>query len=398
MSSIQSRDGSRFDAQTSSTRCSRIHDAETACPVGFWTIEPVTGAVQFDADAQRMLDRGQNEPALRWADLQAAVTPNSHDALQHQLAEMPFGRDCGFVEFTLGLRSGAVRELRAQWSRQRGLVMGVLVDVSSAHRAAAAEETARTFEVALHAAETAARERSRLLATLGHELRNPLNAVLGFGHLLCMAEGAQHPSEQRLRWLNGILHAGRSMTRLVDDLVALGCAESRSAEADIATQPLLPCLKVAWELARAASGGCGVAWHPPEFHDVEDDTLVMFDAGRLQQVVMNLLCNAVKYNRPGGSVWICVRLQADQCVIDIRDDGLGIAARHVPHLFTPFFRADREGCEVPGIGLGLAVSNALIVAMRGTLEAESVEGQGSTFHIHLPLALAHQGVDRADLT
>jgi signal transduction histidine kinase len=114
---------------------------------------------------------------------------------------------------------------------------------------------------------------------------------------------------------------------------------------------------------------------------------VLADRQRLKQVLLNLASNAVKYNRHGGSIQVsCSETAGGRVAIAVRDTGLGIPAAKMDRLFRPYDRLGAEHTEVPGTGMGLALSKGLVEAMDGRLEAASVEGEGTTFTVELPLA------------
>jgi signal transduction histidine kinase len=113
------------------------------------------------------------------------------------------------------------------------------------------------------------------------------------------------------------------------------------------------------------------------------------DAMRLKQVLINLLANGIKYNRPGGSVELRAKVEGTQCVLDVRDTGIGLPADQLDKLFQPFQRLGREATTIEGSGLGLALSQALVQAMGGSLSAHPLpeeEGAGTAFRLVLRLA------------
>ena len=117
------------------------------------------------------------------------------------------------------------------------------------------------------------------------------------------------------------------------------------------------------------------------------DLVVHADRTRLLQVLLNLLSNAVKYSRPGGSIELSVSRGADsRARVDVSDTGIGIAASELPHIFEPFQRGGQAHGSVEGAGIGLAVTQALVLLMDGTVHVASTPGQGTTFSVCLPLA------------
>jgi signal transduction histidine kinase len=118
-----------------------------------------------------------------------------------------------------------------------------------------------------------------------------------------------------------------------------------------------------------------------------EPVLVQGDRTRLKQVIVNLLDNAIKYTPKGGDISLRVQAQDDQAILVVQDNGIGIPAASLPHVFERFFRADQaRSREIGGAGLGLAIVHSICAAHRGRVEVESTEGKGSRFKVILPLA------------
>lgn len=121
--------------------------------------------------------------------------------------------------------------------------------------------------------------------------------------------------------------------------------------------------------------------------DVEGDTWVPGDPVRLQQVIVNLLDNAIKYTPPGGTVWLDVRTQRSRGVVEVRDNGIGIPAQCLPYVFDRFYRADKaRSRESGGTGLGLSIVRAICAAFDGVATIHSHEGTGTVVQVEFPLA------------
>lgn len=252
---------------------------------------------------------------------------------------------------------------------------GVIRDVTERRRVESALRAAR------ETAEAASRAKSEFLSRMSHELRTPLNAILGFGQLMELE--ATSPSEADSA--DHILKAGRHLLALINDVLDITGIESGrlhiSAEAVRTSEVVDEVVSLVAPLATA----CGVSL------TVERDALeghyVQADRQRLKQVLLNLVANAAKYNRPGGSVHTRLEICADdRARIVVEDTGIGIAPAKLGRLFTPFDRLGAEATGVEGTGLGLALSKHLAEAMGGTLGASSTLDAGSSFWIELPSA------------
>lgn len=230
-------------------------------------------------------------------------------------------------------------------------------------------------------AESASRTKTMLLSYLAHEIGNPLNAIMGFAQL--MEADASHPlPPEQARRLEHVAASGRHLQALIRDLLDLGSLET--GRLAVRLQPIevgtavVPAVKAVSALAGHSS--IQLIWAETEMPSAR----VVADPGRLQQCLSNLLTNGIKYNRAGGWVRVEVDSRDDEVEIRVSDNGLGLTASQLEHLFEPFNRLGRQGGTVPGSGLGLVVTRQLVEAMHGTLSVASIAGQGSRFSIVLP--------------
>lgn len=240
-------------------------------------------------------------------------------------------------------------------------------------------------------AETANEEKSQFLSRMSHELRTPLNAVLGFAQLLEMDADAS-----QLDSLHQIRRAGRHLLNLINEVLDISRIESGqmalSQEPVLVADLILEVVELMAPMAfersvtlSAITTGC--------------DCHVQADRQRSKQVVLNLVSNAIKYNRPGGSVVVgCGEIEDGMLRIEVRDSGIGMSSADVSHLFTPFERLSATNSEIEGTGIGLALSRQLAQAMGGRLEVASILGEGSTFTLLLSLAEIPGGVTDSRIT
>lgn len=230
-------------------------------------------------------------------------------------------------------------------------------------------------------AEALNRAKSEFLSRMSHELRTPLNAILGFGQLL---EYDLDDRENRDS-VDQILRAGQHLLTLIDEVLDIAQIEAGHISLSVEPVSVRSVVRESVDLVRLMADKQGIVLHAEDALATEH--FVRADHQRLKQVLLNLLSNAIKYNRGGGSVTIsCESGPQERLRIIVRDSGRGIAAGKVERLFTPFDRLDADQTDVEGTGLGLALSKGLIEAMGGRLGVESVEDQGSSFWVDLPLA------------
>jgi PAS domain S-box-containing protein len=235
-------------------------------------------------------------------------------------------------------------------------------------------------------AEKANRAKSEFLSRMSHELRTPMNSILGFGQLL---ERDSLTARQQER-VSHVCKAGRHLLHLINEVLDISRIESGHLELSIEAVHVNSVLREAVDLLRPLASEKQI--HLELAPEADLSWHVMADCQRLKQVLLNILANAIKYNRHGGHVVVsCAKLDPEKFQIRVRDTGTGVAAEKIARLFTPFDRLGAEQSEIEGTGLGLAVSKRLVEAMGGSIGAESIMGVGSTFWIELSAAEAPRG-------
>jgi PAS domain S-box-containing protein len=247
--------------------------------------------------------------------------------------------------------------------------------------ARAKEEAERARE----AAERANRAKSEFLSRMSHELRTPMNSILGFAQLL---DRAALPPEHR-RGVGHILKAGRHLLQLINEVLEIARIEAGRHNLSLEPVRIGPVLQEAVGLVRPLAAQWRVEVEDGPWPG--DAVFVHADRQRLAQVLLNLLGNAIKYNRPGGRVSLSCEPAgtadaAPRLAVRVRDTGAGIAPERVDELFTPFSRLGAEQSEVEGTGLGLALSQRLADAMGGVLALEETGPAGSVFRLELGVA------------
>ena len=231
------------------------------------------------------------------------------------------------------------------------------------------------------AAELASRAKSEFLSRMSHEMRTPLNAVIGFSQLLRM-QPESAPSKVA-EYADHILRASEHLLGLVNEVLDLQRVEEGRAALEPRAIELAPFLESTLELLRPAAQTSGIALAS----QVPGGHWVLADERCLRQVLMNMVSNAVKYNRPGG--WVLVTLldaPPGRCTIAIEDTGSGLTDEQLARLFQPFERLGHETTGIEGTGLGLVITRSLIAQMGGSVTLSSVPGAGTLARIELPAA------------
>jgi signal transduction histidine kinase/ActR/RegA family two-component response regulator len=243
------------------------------------------------------------------------------------------------------------------------------------------EEKSAQLEEAKRRAEEASRAKTEFLSRVSHEMRTPMNAILGFAQVL---EADALAPDQHAN-VSEILGAGEHLLALIDDILEIEDIEQRRVAVDITAVRAADVVVEVLRLGAPLAARNSVALHSYS----DEDLAVYADRRRLKQIVLNLVANGVKYNRAGGSVTVgCARTGAERVRISVEDTGIGISPERIGELFRPFHRFGDDASSIPGMGLGLAVCRTLAVAMDGELGVESIPGSGSTFWLDLPAAPA----------
>ena len=242
-------------------------------------------------------------------------------------------------------------------------------------------------------------QRQQFLADASHELRTPVAALV-----TTMEVSLRHPrqAEAYRATLESCLADARLLRHLVERLMEQCRAEELSHDEAVEELDLTPLLSQC--AAQAAT--LGQEREVAVRSDMPESVPVVTQPQRVRSIITNLLSNAVEYNRPGGSVDLIVRPNGQVIHFTVRDTGPGIAEGHLPHLFEPFYRADRARSVQPGhLGLGLSLVKSHVDALGGSVRVESRVGEGTVFHVEMPISgrggngtpvggvlLAHDGV------
>jgi PAS domain S-box-containing protein len=264
--------------------------------------------------------------------------------------------------------------------------MCFVLDISDRKHAAMEREAAFQRErTARTQAEDATRLKDEFLANLSHELRTPMNAIMGWTHLL---KAGRLDEIQRTRALESIDRAARSQAQLIEDLLDVSRIVSGKLHVAMQLVDLESVVEAAVESHRPAAYSKGLQL---EAQGPASPILVRGDAGRLQQVVLNLLSNALKFTPSGGRIDVVLeRRSDDEARISVRDTGEGISAEFLPYVFDRFRQADGTSTRTHmGLGLGLAIVRHVVELHGGTVHAASDgHNRGSTFTVTLPIAAA----------
>jgi signal transduction histidine kinase len=228
-----------------------------------------------------------------------------------------------------------------------------------------------------------AEEQNRFFSNISHDMRTPLNAVLGF---IRLAQKDELPPDQRREYLNKAVSSGALMLDLINDTLTI--SKATSGKLELHPEPI-----GTEELGESIATPIRVLAAQKNVSFLVDKSgyrprTILADRLALQKIFLNILNNAVKYTPSGGHVWFTIydepkEAENPEIVCVIRDDGIGISPEFLPHVFEPFQQEKRQGYESVGTGLGLSIVKRLISRMGGTVEVKSEKNRGTTFTVRL---------------
>ncbi|MFA6070198.1 MAG: ATP-binding protein, partial [Janthinobacterium sp.] len=243
------------------------------------------------------------------------------------------------------------------------------------------EMTNGELAMAMEEARSANYAKSAFLSSMSHELRTPLNAILGFAQILS-SDRLPSTLEQKKEFAGHILKSGRHLLTLINEILDLAKVESGTVSLSLEPVGLDAILQECRDMIAPLASQRGIGMAFPDACPLN----VLADRTRLKQILLNLLSNALKYNREQGQVAIdCAPHAGGRVRISVRDTGVGLDAEQLALLFQPFNRLGQEGGTEEGSGIGLVVTKRLVELMDGNIGVSSAPGEGSTFWIELRL-------------
>ncbi|MNS21725.1 Alkaline phosphatase synthesis sensor protein PhoR [compost metagenome] len=265
-----------------------------------------------------------------------------------------------------------------------GRVTGVLVlDVDVSERA----ERERRSQREIHELRELDRYKDEFLSVISHELRTPLNFIMGFASLL-EDEAAGTLNDRQHEFVDKILNGADRMLVLVNDLLDVAKIKAGRLDLSPVPSPYTPLVDEVIGTLRPLAADRDITLD----RHVDVPVLPCLDAGRILQVLTNLVNNGIKFTPPGGQVTVRAFVEDGELITQVTDTGVGIAPEDLPKLFERFRQLDMSATRsAGGTGLGLAISKALVEAHGGQIGVLSEEGQGSTFWFSLPIACEGEG-------
>ena len=295
-----------------------------------------------------------------------------------------------------GSRFPAVVSVTALRDEDKAIIGYLLIGTDNTARKAVEAERQRLDQVlqdknvelqlARVEADKANQAKSDFLSSMSHELRSPLNAILGFAQLLESA--VPEPSTAQRASIDQILRAGWYLLELINEVLDLALIESGKLSLSIEPMSLSDVLDDCHTLIAPLADKRHITLHFPEHHG---SLYVAGDSTRVKQVLINLLSNAIKYNRERGTVHVsCTSVADGRLRVSVQDSGEGLSPDKIAQLFQPFNRLGQEADAGEGTGIGLVVSKRLVELMGGAIGMRSQVGTGSVFWFELALSEAEQ--------
>ncbi len=363
-----------------------------------------TGEVHCSPEVCQILDAVQGEVDTRYENLLAHVHPEDEPEVKRQYEHAINTGGSYIAEFRVLSRTG-----RVKWVHVHGILEGwedgtpalcrlAVQDITERKQS---EQVARDKELL----EQALKTQMEVLSRVSHELRTPLHAVLGFAEIVERLEAARM-SERCKGHMQQIHESARHLLLVVNDILDLTRLHGGRVAFDMQAVDLYEAARQVVALLGPMAAGRGLTL---EVEAPGAAPFALADRQRLIQVLINLIGNAIKYNRPKGSVTVRFETPGEREVaVAVQDDGIGIAAEHLGRLFEPFYRAAaaRGGSLAPvaqpqvqdSSGLGLAISKSLAQGMGGDIAVQSQAGVGSTFRLTLQRAAQSAAAPERTLT
>ena len=357
----------------------RLEEAQSLAKLGSWEADMVSGELYWSDEIYRIFGFNKNRFTPTVAAFKSAVHPDDL-ALVQASEQRAAATGIHDVVHRIIRPDGEIRYVhelaRSQFDADGKLLhlRGTVQDVTELKQAELAMLEAKEI------AEAASRAKSEFLASMSHELRTPLNAILGFSQLFAMDEQLPQKTRENSRQIE---YAGKHLLSLVNDLIDLARIESSKMELMLEAIKVKDVVCDSLSMVQSMANDKSIQIVLMQC-DVMEIT-VLADFNRLRQAVINLLTNAIKYNRQNGTVHMVCEVVEGSAHIAVTDTGPGIPADKQGQIFVAFDRLGMERGEIEGTGIGLVITKRIVEAMGGSIGFESTPGQGSTFWLIFPL-------------
>lgn len=223
------------------------------------------------------------------------------------------------------------------------------------------------------------RIRQEFFSNASHELKTPITAIKGYAELL--DNGFAQDEETKKNFLRRILKTTDNMTNLINDILMISRLEAKEAEVVFSEVRMNPLMEEVFEALEPIAADYQIT-----LHRECEPVVIEASTKQMRELLMNLIGNGIKYNHPGGNVWVTVRQTTEEMRIVVKDDGVGISEDDQKRIFERFYRVDKgRSRKMGGTGLGLSIVKHIVEYYDGTISLNSILGEGSTFLVTIPM-------------
>ena len=357
----------------------RLKEAQRIGRMGNWRWQASSGQLEWSEEIYRIFGRDPNDFEPTYEKFLSLVHPDDLDRVTE--SEQRAFRDGKphSVDHRIILLDGSSR-----WVHEEAIAVldeygnplsltGTIQDISER------KEIENQLVTAKNEAEQANRAKSVFLSNMSHELRTPLNAILGYTQLMLMDKMF---NDDQLKNIDEVNKAGEHLLHLISDLLDLAKIEAGHMHLNLEELLLQEIIEECHQLVLPTAECRNISINHRNNQNLSN-VMVHADRVRLKQVILNILSNAVKYNRDNGEVILHVEQADNFWRLSIKDTGMGISEQHMHQLFGAFNRLGAESTSIEGTGIGLVIAKNLIELMGGQIQVESHAGKGTTFWIDI---------------
>ncbi len=358
-----------------------LRRAQSVSKTGSWRLDLQTNVIEWSEETYRLFGLPNGSPVSYDAIL-FHTHPEDRALLRNSWRRAVRGEASFSLEHRAVRSNGSVFWLRATAELFRDQNGRAIEAVGTVQDITLQKETETALIAAKHSADQASRAKSEFLSNMSHELRTPLNAILGFAQLIGSAKDSPLTARQN-EHVQYIVEGGRHLLNLINEILDLAKIEAGKLQLSLEATSVRELIDESVAFCQPLADKCEI-----KLEDLTGQSLplILIDHTRGRQVLLNLISNAIKYNRKGGSASIKTEEKNGRLRITVSDTGYGVPHHRQAELFKPFSRLGAEASSIEGTGIGLVLTRHLVENMNGEIGFESEVDVGSRFWVEFPLA------------